>query len=209
MENKNENQGKYSNLDVPDKYLRKFFGDSRFDTGLDIGCSKGRTAITFSNNVDVYHCVEIKERYLDIFKKRPEYNENKYRLKLYDGKKLPYDDSFFDFISMITVYEHIPADDSGDFLKEVFRVLKPGGTFLIQNDAWFYGRIEGMLKERRDPTHINMKTPGFLEKELKKTGFEIVKKANFPAWKYGKFWEMIIPSFLATKGTFICIKEKK
>src|SRR5688572_11785909 len=55
-----------------------------------------------------------------------------YRITLKPGdlmKKLPFNDNYFDKIVMSEVVEHLPQDVKG--LKEVKRVLKPGGTVCI------------------------------------------------------------------------------
>jgi SAM-dependent methyltransferase len=55
----------------------------------------------------------------------------KTNLVSYDATQLPYSDSSFDVITSISVIEHIP--DNGDSLaiKELWRVLKPGGKLVI------------------------------------------------------------------------------
>ena len=47
-----------------------------------------------------------------------------------DGQKLPFSDQSFDHVLLLDVLEHIPAPS--DCLEEVRRVLKPGGTLIIQ-----------------------------------------------------------------------------
>ncbi len=55
-----------------------------------------------------------------------------YRAEFQDGRKLSYSDSAFDLVYSISVIEHIP--DSGDMeaLREIARVLKPGGVAVIE-----------------------------------------------------------------------------
>lgn len=47
-----------------------------------------------------------------------------------DVQKLPYAPDFFDCILSSDVFEHVRLDDHG--FRELFRVLKPGGTFVLQ-----------------------------------------------------------------------------
>ena len=47
-----------------------------------------------------------------------------------DVQNLSYADAFFDCVLSSDVFEHVRLDDSG--FREVFRVLKPGGIFLLQ-----------------------------------------------------------------------------
>jgi SAM-dependent methyltransferase len=47
----------------------------------------------------------------------------------YDGKKIPFPDSVFDYVLCTEVMEHVSEPD--DFLKEIYRVLKPGGILIM------------------------------------------------------------------------------
>lgn len=44
--------------------------------------------------------------------------------------ELPYEDNFFDVVFSFQVLEHIPPADLPQAIKEVYRVLKPGGLFI-------------------------------------------------------------------------------
>lgn len=46
-----------------------------------------------------------------------------------DGRKLDFPDNYFDVVHSWGVYHHMPDYERG--VSEVYRVLKPGGTFLI------------------------------------------------------------------------------
>ena len=54
------------------------------------------------------------------------------RVFLADVKKLPFEDGSFD---IVTAFETIYYWQLEDSFKEVFRCLKPGGTFMIVNEA--------------------------------------------------------------------------
>src|SRR4051812_31561420 len=51
-------------------------------------------------------------------------------IDLVQGTTLPFSDASFDLVASFDVFEHIP--DSDAHLREVRRVLKPGGWYLIQ-----------------------------------------------------------------------------
>jgi SAM-dependent methyltransferase len=60
-----------------------------------------------------------------------------------DGR-LPYADEQFDVVVSNMVFEHIPPDELEHSLREIRRVLKPGGRFLSlfsTRDTWFEGHI--------------------------------------------------------------------
>ncbi len=47
-----------------------------------------------------------------------------------DVQRMPYEDDFFDCVLSSDVFEHVRLDDNA--FHEVFRVLKPGGMFVLQ-----------------------------------------------------------------------------
>jgi len=97
--------------------------------------------------------------------------------------KIPAKDNFFDMIVIFDVIEHIPKGTEMIALKEIKRVLKPGGELFlstplsfwlsnIMDPAWYFGHRH--YKEKQ------------LKKMLRKTGFKIEKIE-----KRGSFFEMI------------------
>lgn len=51
--------------------------------------------------------------------------------------KLPFDDDHFEVVTMLAVFEHIEPSDLAKLLKEVRRVLKPGGVYVMTTPAWW------------------------------------------------------------------------
>ena len=50
------------------------------------------------------------------------------KIRLYDGKNIPYPDSFFDFVISLGVLDHMKFSDALSLVnEEVYRVLTPGG----------------------------------------------------------------------------------
>lgn len=108
-----------------------------------------------------------------------------------DGTELPFEDGTFDLVFSRYVLEHVP--DAGGFLREVYRVLKPGGSFLfLTPNKWhyvaivsrctphtfhgWYNRLRGREETDTFPTvyRLNSRSAvrrhfteaGFMEKEL-------------------------------------------
>jgi SAM-dependent methyltransferase len=50
----------------------------------------------------------------------------------YDGPPLPFADHAFDYVTCIEVLEHIPESQRRATIEEVWRVLKPGGKFILR-----------------------------------------------------------------------------
>jgi SAM-dependent methyltransferase len=91
---------------------------------LDLGCGAGNSIDLFrSINPDInWFGVDVKSSPEGKLRTRTDGD-----FRTYDGINLPYDDNFFDFIYSNQVLEHVRHPDS--LLKDVFRVLKPGGYF--------------------------------------------------------------------------------
>lgn len=54
-----------------------------------------------------------------------------YVAKNIDALSLPFPDIFFDFIISISVIEHIKDDGDSSAIREIWRVLKPGGSLIL------------------------------------------------------------------------------
>lgn len=51
--------------------------------------------------------------------------------RVYDGRRLPYEDATFDFCSTACVMHHVPPPQWPDFVAEAWRVTRPGGLFAV------------------------------------------------------------------------------
>ncbi len=61
-------------------------------------------------------------------------HNQKIYIKNYDIEKettIPYNDNYFDILTMLAVFEHITTNNLILVLKEIYRVLKPGGIYII------------------------------------------------------------------------------
>jgi SAM-dependent methyltransferase len=52
-----------------------------------------------------------------------------------DGGRLPFDDSYFDVVTMLAVFEHLQPAVLTKLLREVHRVLRHGGTYVMTTPA--------------------------------------------------------------------------
>jgi SAM-dependent methyltransferase len=91
-----------------------------------------------------------------------------------DGVTLPFPDGAFDAVISLDVFEHIA--DSDAHLDEVARVLRPGGSYLLQTpNKWMNAVFETVrwrsLKWRAD--HCSLHTLGQLRRRLDRHGFAV------------------------------------
>jgi SAM-dependent methyltransferase len=91
-----------------------------------------------------------------------------------DATAMPFPDGVFDVIIAAEVLEHIPADT--DALREITRVLAPGGTVAVTVPAWLPERICWSLSEDYHNTpggHVRIFTRRELETKLAAAGLAV------------------------------------
>jgi SAM-dependent methyltransferase len=91
-----------------------------------------------------------------------------------DALALPFPDDHFDKIIASEVLEHIPDDMRA--MRELLRVLKPGGRLAVTVPAWLPERLCWALSEDYHTApggHIRIYTLAELRAKLKSTGFRI------------------------------------
>lgn len=179
-----------------------FLSDASYGLGLEIGAGDGRCTEAVASVTEKLFAQECSATGVERLLQRK--LENVVPVLSY-GFDLPFHSELFDVVVSITVIEHIPPEESLRFLKEHYRVLKPGGILVIRNDAWLYRVLEriGYYDKKPDPTHVNMITPRKLRRQLEGVGFEVINAAYFP---YHRFTKLRLPMMdvLATKGNFVC-----
>jgi len=95
-------------------------------------------------------------------------------IRLVTGVALPFPDASFDVVVSFDVFEHIP--DSDAHLREVRRVLRPGGAYLIQTpNKWanvVFETIRWRSLTRFRADHCSLHTRGQLRRRLASHGFD-------------------------------------
>ena len=103
-----------------------------FQSALDLGCGTGEMLkLILQEDTHKELCgIDLSEKMLAVAKsKLPE----QVKLVLGDSESLPFSDNAFDVVYCNDSFHHYP--DPENVIREVQRVLKPGGTFLI-GDCW-------------------------------------------------------------------------
>ena len=171
---------------------------------LDVATAAGHTALAFAPHVAHVIASDITDEMLveagKLAKARGVTNLETAKA---DAEALPFDDGTFDLVTSRIAPHHFP--DVPRFVAEVWRVLKPGGTFgLVDNispDAETTpGYPEGELIEAadaynafeklRDPSHGRCLTTSQWRRIVSETGFTIAhverlpKEMTFSTWTY-------------------------
>jgi SAM-dependent methyltransferase len=108
------------------------------------------------------------------------------KVKLYDGKKIPYPDSNFATVISNCVFEHL--DDLDRSLSEIRRVMKPKGKLIttVMTDNWekylFGSLLLGALYKkwmRKKQRHLNLLSSNDWQNVFKKNGFKVRKSIGY------------------------------
>lgn len=168
------------------------------DRALDIGCGMGATVNYLQNEIKI-ETYGIDPSPILIKTGKQKFNLD---LDLGKGENLPYEDSYFDIV--FTECTLSLMDDYKKTVKEIYRVLKPEGYYIISD---FYGRkpeyIRDLNKIEIQTCLTNIFELDFLSEEIQKNGFEILNLEEWTSllrkltveiiFKYGsmkKFWNI-------------------
>jgi SAM-dependent methyltransferase len=138
---------------------------------LEIGSGKGRLLNHFHKLGYDIRGVEVNREYIaasrELFGELP--------LSAVDSEKLPAADASLDFVLSFDVFEHIP--DSDAHLREVRRVLRPGGYYLLQtpnkwtNAVFETFRWRSLTAWKRE--HCSLHSYGELRRRCERHGFRV------------------------------------
>lgn len=105
----------------------------------------------------------------------------------FEDKKLPYKNDFFQVVTMLAVFEHINKEKLQFVLKEVKRVLVPGGIFIITTPSPWSDKIlhllsrSGLISQEEIHDHKHNMSRENINKILSEVGFDNkkIKKGYF------------------------------
>ena len=164
-----------------------FVNKSRPGNVLDIGAGLGFFLSAIDSKWKKY-AVEISKTGCDFMRKSfPDIEvHNKYL------SDCTFQDDYFDIVMFYHVIEHL--SDPGDVLKDIFRILRPGGILITGTPnvgSWIAKRYKGNYRQL-GPGHTCLFNPKSLEEILLRNGFNTFK-VEYPFWKtdYAKLKNLI------------------
>jgi ubiquinone/menaquinone biosynthesis C-methylase UbiE len=130
--------------------INRLLKGRRFKQAIDVGGGYGRLSRLLTNFADKVTLAEPSQQQLDIAKIYLKDTPNVER-KLLQAADLKMPKGSVDLVLVVRVLHHLP-DPMTEF-KEIARVLKPGGTFILEfaNDAHFLNRLRYAARGRRVP----------------------------------------------------------
>lgn len=164
-------------------YVRELIEKREFKTILDVGCGKGRYLRSLLKEFPqkYYFAVDLSEKVTSSI-------PNPIEVKQGSLLSIPHSDSSFDFVYTIEALEHAINIDAA--LRELARVLRPGGVLLI---------IDKNIKQLgrfKLPDWEQWFDTDYLSNRLKSLGFEVAVKEGVP---YEGQEDKLFTAWVATK----------
>lgn len=141
---------------------------------LDFGCGVSRIIVhlkKFDNEAMLLHGCDVNEKMI-------EFNKNSFKDISYSlipfSPPTTYEENFFDLLYAISIFTHIPALLQEKWLKEIYRVLKAEGIFLLTTHGNYFR--ERLLKDEQEV----LAKEGVFTKAYKKEGHRMMSTYNSP-----------------------------
>lgn len=107
---------------------------------LDVGCGNGYVLSRYAKEGAKVYGIDLTETGIELSRRRFELSELNGHFTVGSAEDLPYPDNTFDVVCSMGVLHHTP--DTEMAVREVFRVLKPGGRLIVM----FYHRNSAKLR---------------------------------------------------------------
>ena len=144
---------------------------------LDWGCHFGFDScvlrMRFGNAIELLGCDVLEET---LFRPFYEFSGIRYS-QLGHPYRLDYEDNHFDVVLSNGVLEHVPEDRLS--IREIFRILKPSGTFIVTCLPNRYSYTEAFQRLRKGPAHDRLYTIRGARRLLQEAGFEVLAQRYF------------------------------
>ncbi|MCL0094697.1 class I SAM-dependent methyltransferase [Dehalococcoidales bacterium] len=145
----------------------------------DIACGLGQPSIQMAKAGCSVYGVDIRERAIQNARLIGEKHKHNCSFCLASAEALPYKSNVFDKVVCICALEHFENDDAA--LKEMHRILKPGGVLVLTVDSLTYRGIKSSFREfhQRSAHVVNYYTDSQLAVKLQGVGFEVEESKYF------------------------------
>lgn len=108
---------------------------------LEIGCGRGDFAIWLAGKYEnsTVTGVDFSESAIATARERAASAKSGAQFKVEDAEALSFGDASFDYVVSCECMEHVPQPEN--MAREMHRVLKPGGQFILTTENYFNGMI--------------------------------------------------------------------
>lgn len=191
---------RYAKIEGGEKYVPKI---------LDVGCGTGSSVIDlkkmFGRRVDVYGA-DVVALQIDLAKEKMKRFGVWAEFVHVDGIRLPFADATFDAVYTSDVLGHV--EDVGAWMKEIHRVLRPGGVLAMFTESKLgkhaylrnYFLRHGLNTDPHVAFHISLFSKATIRELLESSGFSISCMYTTVWAKFLVHPEELRPAFQAHDG---------
>jgi len=160
---------------------------------LEFGFGTGQNLIIAAkqNKNSNYTGLDIDPKVKHISEKKFKELDLEIKLDLYNGQTFPYDDERYDKVFSSLVFHQLDKETKMSALKEIYRVLKPNGVFIIGDWGKSKSTLMRMLfysvqiLDGFETTSDNIK--GLIPDYMTEVGFEDVAEISYINTKVGSY----------------------
>ncbi len=179
-----DEEGFRSSAEVTRQTLEECVGIFPTDVILEIGCGIGRVGQVLAPRCREWIGADVAENMIRHLRKRLQHHSNVRTVVLdgYDLDMIPSES--IDLVYCTVVFMHLEEWDRFNYIREGFRVLRPGGRMLVDNmnllsdKGW--GIFETLLNtfspRERPPQIGSCSTPQELEVYFQRAGFQEIQQ---------------------------------
>jgi SAM-dependent methyltransferase len=164
------------------------------DVVLELGCGVARIGKRLAPHCKKWVGVDISDNMISVAKERMKQDDNAefHVLKRNDLKQIP--DNYVDKAYSVAVFCHLDKEDLFNYLRELRRVIKPGGTLYVETwnlasdigwKRWQYEADNWFISdhsERKDVARNQFCSPDEFDLYVKKAGFDILGSYSKSVW---------------------------
>ena len=178
--------------------LQDYFGEAISETNLlDVGGSTGIIDNLLAETVNSVTSIDVDAKAINFAQSK--FSKANLTFQLGDAMSLQFPNNSFDIVICNHIYEHVP--DPKTMMREIFRVLKPGGV------SYFAGNNRLMLME----PHYRVPLLSIFPRPIAHFYKFIAGKGYFYPEKHLSFWALkrLTENFLVKDYTQRILKEPK
>jgi ubiquinone/menaquinone biosynthesis C-methylase UbiE len=175
------------------EFLLTNVGVKATDVVLEIGCGVGRVGKYLAGRCRRWIGADVSPNMLRFAAERLRDFSNVEFVELSGNELRPLSDNSIDLVYCTVVFMHLESWDRYAYVKEAYRVLRPGGKLYVDNvnlcsDAgWAIFETHRKFPISQRPDHITVcSTPQELQEYLKRAGFEQIESRPgqelIPVW---------------------------
>jgi 2-polyprenyl-3-methyl-5-hydroxy-6-metoxy-1,4-benzoquinol methylase len=161
-------------------YVQRIVGKGK--NILEVACGDGFLAIYLARKHNEVTAIDISNACVDFTKNNAEKYAVNINVMQGDGRKLMFENNSFDYVISLEFVEHLTEADFVNHLREVRRVLKDNGSYIIISPHYYSGGSGGRSNTKPfDDTLLHFKKYTYEEMEniLRKEEFEV---KTIPLW---------------------------